>query len=114
MFTREDISSLPVPDAKFQEAKSDYLGQLIVTPEMVPKKIKAMKDSKSPGVDGIPPKLLMETVEQISTCIPLARVFNLSLKEGVVPVDWKEANIITLFKKASRNKSKNYRPVSLT
>ena len=35
MFTREDISSLPVPDAKFQEAKSDYLGPLIVTPEMV-------------------------------------------------------------------------------
>ena len=48
---------------------------------MVAKKIKAMKDNKSPGVDGIPPKLLMETVEQIS--IPLARVFNLSLKEGL-------------------------------
>ena len=29
MFNREDISSLPFPDAKFQEAKSDYLGQLI-------------------------------------------------------------------------------------
>ena len=76
------------------------------------KKIKAMKDNKSPGVDGIPPKLLMETVEQIS--IPLARVFNLSLKEGVVPFEWKEANIIPLFKKGSRNKSENYRPVSLT
>ena len=37
VFTREDISSLPVPDAKFQEAKSNYLGQLIVTPEMVAK-----------------------------------------------------------------------------
>ena len=37
-----------------------------------------MKDNKSPGVDGIPPKLLMETGEQITT---LARVFNLSLKE---------------------------------
>ena len=70
--TKEDISSLPV--AKFQEAKSDYLGPLVVTPEMVAKKIKAMKDNKSPGVDGIPPKLLIETVEQIS--IPLARVFN--------------------------------------
>ena len=57
------------------------------------------------------PKLLMETVEQIS--IPLARVFNLSLKEGVVPFEWKEANIIPLFKKGSRNKSENYRPVSL-
>ena len=66
VFTKEDISSLPVADAKFQEAKSDYLGPLVVTPKMVAKKIKAMKDNKSPGVDGIPPKLLMETVEQIS------------------------------------------------
>ena len=33
VFAREDISSLPVSDAKFQEAKSDYLGQLIVTPQ---------------------------------------------------------------------------------
>ena len=111
MFTREDISSLPVPDVKFQEAKSDYLWQLIVTPEMVAKKIKAMKDNKSPGLEGIPLKLLMETVEQIS--IPLAIVFNLSLKEGVVPFEWKEANIIPLFKKCSRNKSENYRLVSL-
>ena len=87
VFIREDISSLPGPDAEFQEAKSDYLGPLLVTPEMVAKKIKAMKDNKSPGVDGIRPKLLMETVEQIS--IPLARVFNLSLKEGVVPFEWK-------------------------
>ena len=61
----------------YMEAKSVYLGPLIVTPEMVAKKIKAMKDNKSPGVDGIPPKLLMETVEQIS--VPLAKVFNLSL-----------------------------------
>ena len=112
VFTKEDISSLPVADAKFQGAKSDYLGPLVVTPELVAKKIKAMKDNKSPGVDGIPPKLLMETVEQIS--IPLARVFNFSLKEGVVPFEWKEANIIPLFKKGSRNKSENYRPVSLT
>ena len=110
VFTRDDISSLPVSYAKFQNAKSDYLGQLIVTPEMVAKKIKAMKDNKSPGVDGIPPKLLMETVEQIS--IPFARVFNLPLKKGVVPFEWKEANVKLLFKKGSINK--NCRPVSLT
>ena len=97
VFTTEDISSLPIPNAKFQEAKFHYLGQLIVTPEMVAKKIKAMKDNKSLGVDRIPPKLLMETVEQIN--IPLARLFKLSLKEGVVPFEWKEAKIIPLFKK---------------
>ena len=33
VFTRKDISSLPVPDAKFQGAKSYNFGQLIVTPE---------------------------------------------------------------------------------
>ena len=53
--------------------------------ERVAKKITTMKDNKSPGVDGILPKLLMEIVEQIS--IPFARVFNLSLKEGVVPFE---------------------------
>ena len=106
------INSLPVPDAKFQEAKSDYIGHLIVTPEMVAKKIKATKDNISPGVDGISPKLLFETVEQIN--IPLARVFNLSLKDGVVSVEWKEANIMPLFKNCSKNMSENYRPVRLT
>ena len=45
VFTTEDSSSLPVPDAKFQEVISDYLVQLIVTPEMVAKKIKAMNDN---------------------------------------------------------------------
>ena len=41
-------------------------------------------------------------------------MFNLSLEEGIVPLDWKEANIIPLFKKGSRNKLENYRPLSLT
>ena len=41
-------------------------------------------------------------------------MFNLSLEEGIVPSEWKEANITQLFKKGSRNKPENYRPVSLT
>ena len=41
-------------------------------------------------------------------------MFTLSLEEGVVSLKWKEANIIPLFKKRSRSKSENYRPMSLT
>ena len=106
VFTTEDISSLPVPFTKFEGSK------LFITPEMIAKKIKKMKDNKSPGVDVIPPKLLKEIVEQINT--PLAQLFNFSLEEGIVPSEWKEANITPLFKKGSRNKPENYRPVSLT
>ena len=110
--TTEDISSFPAPVTKFDGDKSDNLWQLCVTPEMIAKKIKKMKDNKSPGVDGIPPKLLKEIVEHIRK--PLAKVFNLSLEEGIVPSEWKEANITLLFKKGSRKKPENYRPVILT
>ena len=112
VFTTEYISSLPVPFTKFEGNTYKNLGQLFVTPEMIANKIKKMKDNESPGVDGIPPKLLKEIVEQIS--IQLAIFFNLSLEEGIVPSEWKEANITQLFKKGSRNKPENYRPVSLT
>ena len=97
VFTREDISILPVLETKFEGREFDYLGQLIVTPTMVAMKVRDMKYNKSPGVDGIPPKLLLEIVEEIS--IPLATVFNLSLEEGIVPLEWKKANIIPLLKK---------------
>ena len=51
------------------------------------------KDNKS-GVDGISPKILKETVEQTSK--PLAYVFNMSLQEGIVTLEWNEVNIINL------------------
>ena len=61
-----------------------------------------MKENKSPRVDGIPRKLLKEIVYEISTCIPLVNCFNLPLKEGIVPAEWKEANVRPLFKKGLR------------
>ena len=62
-FITEDIKSFPV--TKFEGDKSEPLGQLFVTPEIIAKKIQKMKDNKSP-------KLLKEIVKQITT--PLAKV----------------------------------------
>ena len=99
MFTREDTSSLPAPETKFNRHDGGMLGQLVVTPEVVASKINNMNENKSPGVDGMSPKIPKETIEQIST--PLAHVFNMSQQKGIiiVPLEWKEANIIPLFKK---------------
>ena len=56
-----------------------------------------MKDNKSPGLDSIPLRLLIETAQQIR--IPVAR----------------ETNILPLLKKnISRNKYEIYSPVSST
>ena len=88
MFTREDTSSLPVPETNFSGSEGERLAQLVLTPEIVASKINNIKENMSPGVDGISPKILKETVEQIST--PLAHMFNMSLEEGIVPLEWKE------------------------
>ena len=66
---------------------------------MIAKTIKKVLNNKSPGVDGIPPQQLKEIGEQIST--PLAKLFILSLEEGIVPSEWKEANVTPLFEKGS-------------
>ena len=62
VFTRKDISSLPVPETKFKGSEGERLGQLVVTPEEVARKINNMKENKSPGEDGISPKILKEIV----------------------------------------------------
>ena len=56
VFTREDTSSLPVPETKFNGSDGERLGQLVVTPEVVACRINNMKENKSSGVDGIAPK----------------------------------------------------------
>ena len=56
---------------------------MLITPAMIVTKIKKLKDNKSPGIDGITPKLLKEIAEEIS--VPLPIMFNLSLHEGTVP-----------------------------
>ena len=41
-------------------------------------------------------------------------LFKKSLAEGVVPEDWKRANVSPIYKKRKKNIAENYRPVSLT
>jgi hypothetical protein len=41
-------------------------------------------------------------------------IFNTSLSRGAVPTDWRQANVIPIFKKGEKYLASNYRPVSLT
>jgi hypothetical protein len=83
-----------------------------VTDENILKELSTLKENKAPGVDNMHPKLLRECANEIAR--PLCIIFNKSLNESKVPLDWKRANVTPIFKKGSKKDPGNYRPVSLT
>jgi len=68
--------------------------------------------NKSVGPDEIHGKLLYELRYEIVKALTL--LFNLSMRQGIIPQDWRDASVVPLFKKGSRSQAQNYRPVSLT
>lgn len=109
VFTKEPPGEIPkLPPKKVLS----YLNHLIITEDMIIKKIEKLNISKSPGPDEIHPRILKETSNIIAK--PLVLIYNKSLKVGRLPEDWKKANISAIFKKGNRKKPQNYRPISLT
>ena len=51
-------------------------------------------------------------IDEVSA--PLAIIFDKSMDEGVVPQQWRDANVTPIYKKGSKYDPGNYRPVSLT
>ena len=79
---------------------------------IVEMKLNKLNMNKASGVDGIHPSLLRELSEQLSD--PLSILFRRTLDEGMVPTDWRAANVTPLYKKGNKSTPGNYRPVSLT
>ena len=67
---------------------------------------------KANGPDNIPGRLLKICAHELVDVYVI--LFQASLDQGVVPPDWKEANVVPLFKKGDKSKAENYRPISLT
>ena len=109
VFTREDLKDIPEPRSRNKE---DILEDILITDEDVLKKLQKLNPTKSPGPDGLHPRVLKEAANEISQ--PLATIFNISMKEGRVPEDWKIAHVTAIFKKGKKTTPGNYRPVSLT
>ena len=110
-FTREDLSSIPVPTQVFDPESGPPLESVDITAEMVKNKIDVLKPGAS-GPDKISPRLLRELSAQL--CLPISIVFNKSLREGTVPKDWKLSNVTSIYKKGDKTVAANYRPISLT
>jgi Reverse transcriptase (RNA-dependent DNA polymerase)/Endonuclease-reverse transcriptase len=108
-FTREETGSVPEPADQHHGEK---LTGVRVTVKEVKQKLKGLRREAAAGPDKIGPGLLYELREELAPT--LAVIFNKSLASGVVPKEWKEANVTPIFKKGSKAAPENYRPVSLT
>ena len=75
-------------------------------------KLDKLNSTKSPGPDGIHPRVLKELTSVVSD--PLADIMNESISEGILPNSWKEAHVSPVYKKGVKSNLGNYRPVSLT
>nr|VZH96341.1 unnamed protein product [Spirometra erinaceieuropaei] len=78
----------------------------------VRKELMTLNESKSPGPDDIPPKLLKELAAELAK--PFSMLFQASIEGGCLPADWKSARITPLHKGGSKASANNYRPISLT
>ena len=85
---------------------------LNINEETVNLKLKSLNPNKSPGPDKLYPRLLKELHNELAK--PFTILFQSSLNEGVLPQDWKHAEVTAIFKKGSKTDPGNYRPVSLT
>ena len=83
-----------------------------ITEELVKKCLLQLKTDKSPGNDGISPRILKEMSEQL--CVPLSIIFKLRIDESTLPRQWRDAIICPIYKKSEKRNAANYRPVFLT
>ena len=82
-----------------------------ITVSEVWKALKELKPKKATGADGIPSRLLKDGAEALAS--PLSVLFNLTIQQNVIPVEWKKAKVTPLHKAGEKDDPKNYRPISV-
>ena len=99
VFTLEQLHNIPQPKRMFGGPNDDMLRDVEVTAENVLKVLTKLKPGKAPGVDEIYSVFLREVSGVIAE--PLSQIFQKSLAEGVVPLDWRRANVTPSSRRAN-------------
>eukprot|EP00061_Rhincodon_typus_P000605 g12196.t1 len=88
-------------DVEFRDRCLITLGQVSIRKGEVLGILKGIRVDKSPGPDGISPRLLREAREEIAGA--LTDIIAASLSTGEIPEDWRIANVVPFFKKGSED-----------
>ena len=116
------FQSVFTEESEFIELKSELMDstsrgrnglvRVQTSKEEVEKLLEELDTRKSGGPDGVSGWVLKECKQQMAD--KLCNLINASLSQGKLPMDWKRANIVPIFKGGSKDDPLNFRPVSLT
>ena len=104
MFTKENIEHMTKPRQQIDERKGSNPTDTEIEPHIVDKKLRNLKLNKVAGMDGMHTNILKAVSEEMS--LPLCMIFKKSLDQGVVPFDWRAANVVPLYKKRFQKSSR--------
>jgi Reverse transcriptase (RNA-dependent DNA polymerase)/Endonuclease/Exonuclease/phosphatase family len=82
-----------------------------VTSDEIIECFKTLQKKKTPDATGLSVQFVSKFAMTISN--PLKHIFNLSLSSGEIPVQFKIAKVIPIFKSGDKSLMDNYRPISL-
>ena len=102
--TGSELPPILVPNAPL-------LTDVSISDEKILNIIRSLNPNKAHGWDDI-------SVRMIKICddallLPLSIIFESCMSQGVFPEVWKQANVVPIHKKNSKNLKQNYRPISL-
>ena len=111
VFVDEDTSHIPEFQLHTDVVPTEMV-DIDITIQDVLTELKKLDSNKAAGPDGLPSMVLKACADVLA--LPLLILFKKSLDTGELPREWKQAIITPIFKKGSKTKPGNYRPVSLT
>ena len=95
-----------------KENRLPTMDPIKITQNGILKLLSNIDPNKAVGPDQVPGHFLKLCAYEIADMYVI--LFQASLDQGIVPPDWKMANIVPLFKKGDKSLPENYRPISLT
>ena len=97
VFTREETTNIP----HLHNPAYKDISKLHISQEGVEKLLQNVKASKASGPDRVPCRFLTELAPELAPI--LTKIFQQSLKDGVLPSDWKKADVARLQERRQRS-----------